>query len=311
MTFVPPSAVLEQSQKQQGQNRDSEQRNSDSSRSVGGYSSQFMEIIERERIKKGLGLSNAIIVGTAAGGDLVGSYPNPVLTNTGAVAGTYGATGTKVPVLTVTARGRITAVSEYSLIGLTGPTGATGPVGVTGPTGVTGATGVTGPTGPTGATGPQGVVALFDHFANAGNVTTGETDLYSDTTAAGRLAANGQKILAEYSGVFVSSGTATRQIRVYFAGTAIFDSGALTLSLSASWHVDLTIIRVSASVVRYTVRMFTEGAALAAYTSTGELTGLTLANTNILKITGQAAGVGAATDDIVARLGHVYFITNA
>lgn len=146
---------------------------------------------------------------------------------------------------------------------------------------------------------------LFDHYADAGNTGTGEDDLYSDTIAAGQLSANGQKLEAHYGGVFVSSGTATRQIKVYFGGTAIFDSGALTLSLSSAWTIDVQIIRVSASVVRYRVNMTTQGAALAAYTSAGELTGLTLSNTNVLKITGEAAGVGAATNDIVAKLSSV------
>lgn len=148
-------------------------------------------------------------------------------------------------------------------------------------------------------------VPLFDHSADAGNVTTGETDLYSDTTAAAQLFANGQKLEAYYAGVFVSSGTATREVKVYFAGTAILDTGALTLSLSSAWTIFVSIIRVSATVVRYLVTFATEGAALAAYTASGELTGLTLSNTNILKITGQAAGVGAATNDIVAKLGYV------
>ena len=40
----------------------------------------------------------------------------------------------------------------------------------------------------------------------------------------------------------------------------------------------------------------------------GELTGLTLSNTAVLKVTGQAAGVGAATNDIVAKLGWVQFV---
>ena len=152
-----------------------------------------------------------------------------------------------------------------------------------------------------------GGIALFDHFTNAGNITTGETDLYSDTVAAGQLAANGDKIQAEYGGVYVSSGTATREIKIYFAGTAIFDTGALTLSLSAAWTAYLTIIRVSSSTVRYMISFTTEGAALAAYTGVGNLGGLTLANTQVLKITGQAAGVGAASDDIVAQLGTVNY----
>lgn len=146
---------------------------------------------------------------------------------------------------------------------------------------------------------------LFDHYVDAGNVTTGETDLYSDTIAAKTLSNNGDKLLAEYDGVFVSSGTATREIKLYFGGTMIFDTGALTLSLSAAWAIYLSIIRVSASVVRTAVSMTTEGAALAAYTSYAEVTGLTLSNTNVLKITGQAAGVGAATNDIVAKMGYV------
>lgn len=153
--------------------------------------------------------------------------------------------------------------------------------------------------------------ALFDHYTNAGNVTTGETDLYSDTTAANTFLNNGDKIEAEYGGIFVSSGTATREIKIYFGGSAIFDSGALTLSLSSAWTIYVSIIRVSSTVVRYMISMTTEGAALAAYTAVGELTGLTLSSTNIFKITGQAAGIGAATNDIVAKLGHVILISAA
>jgi hypothetical protein len=153
--------------------------------------------------------------------------------------------------------------------------------------------------------------SIFDHFVNAGNVTTGETDLYSDTLAASTLSVNGDKIEAQYAGVFVSSGTATRQVRVYFGGTLVFDTGTLTLSLSAAWDCFVKCIRVSASVVRVAVSLTTEGAALAAYTAYTEVTGLTLTNTQVLKITGQAAGIGAATNDIVAKLGDVKFFPAA
>jgi hypothetical protein len=153
--------------------------------------------------------------------------------------------------------------------------------------------------------------ALFDHYTTVGNSGTTETDLYSDTTAAGQLAANGDKFEAEYGGSFVSSGTATRQIKIYFGGTAIFDTGALTLSLSSAWTAYVTIIRVSATVIRYMISMTTEGAALAAYTAVGELTGLTLSSTNVLKVTGTAAGVGAASDDVLIKLGTVSYIPAA
>ncbi len=153
--------------------------------------------------------------------------------------------------------------------------------------------------------------ALFDHYATVGNGTTVETDLYSDTIADGQLAANGDKLEAEYGGTFVSSATATRQIKLYFGGTAIFDTGALTLSLSSAWTMYVSIIRVSSSVIRYMISLTTEGAALAAYTAVGELTGLTLANTQVMKVTGQAAGVGAASDDILAKMATIIYMPAA
>lgn len=138
-------------------------------------------------------------------------------------------------------------------------------------------------------------------FADTGNTSTTETDLHTYTSKTNTLLVNGADLEAEYGGIFVSSGTATRQIKVYFGGTAIFDTGALSISLAASWTTYATIMRVSSTVVRYMISLTTEGAALSAYTAVGELTGLTLSNTNILKITGTAAGVGAATNDIVLK----------
>ena len=153
--------------------------------------------------------------------------------------------------------------------------------------------------------------ALFDHYATAGNSGTSETDLYTDTIAASQLGANGDKLEAEYAGSFVSSATATRQIKLYFGGTAIFDTGTLTLSLSSAWTMYVMLIRVSATTVRYMISLTTEGAALAAYTAAGELAGLDLTATNILKITGQAGGVGAASNDIVSLLGSVVYVPAA
>lgn len=146
---------------------------------------------------------------------------------------------------------------------------------------------------------------LFVYNTDVGNVTTGETTLYTDSVSGTSLSGNKDMLSIEYGGVFVSSGTATRQLRLYFGGTQFFDTGALTLSLSSAWTIYATITRVSATVVRTMVSMTTEGAALAAYTSYSEITGLTLSSGNILKITGQAAGVGAASGDITAKLGFV------
>lgn len=165
----------------------------------------------------------------------------------------------------------------------------------------------------TGSTKLIGAVnVLFDHYADAGNTTTGETDLFSDTVAASQLANNGEKLYAHYSGTFVQSATATRTMRVYFAGTKIFDSGALTANVaSAAWSIEVNIIRVSSSTVRCDVTAVTDGVTVTssvAYTSIGSLT---LTNTQILKITGQAGSTGAATNDILAKIGVVQWIAAA
>lgn len=140
---------------------------------------------------------------------------------------------------------------------------------------------------------------IFNAFADAGNTSTTETDLHSYTTIANTFSTNGESITANYGGIFVGSGgTATRQLKVYFGGTMIFDSTALLITGDSYWTVTVLLMRVSSTVVRYMVYMNSPLAPVATYTVAGELTGLTLSSTNILKITGTAV----ANNDIVLKL---------
>lgn len=144
---------------------------------------------------------------------------------------------------------------------------------------------------------------LFDHFADAGNGTTVETDLYSDSIAASTLSTNGHSLRAEYSGIFAANAT-TKQLKVYFGGTVVYDSGALAVSASLTgWTIKVSVIRVSSTVVRCSVDY--NGAVLTPPAFI-EVTGLTLTNAQILKVTG-TAGVGGANNDIVAKVGTVLF----
>lgn len=61
------------------------------------------------------------------------------------------------------------------------------------------------------------------------------------------------------------------------------------------------------TVLRYNVRLNTTGASGYAYNTVGELTGLTLTGTNVLKITGTSSGVGSGSGDIVGKMGYVRF----
>jgi hypothetical protein len=146
---------------------------------------------------------------------------------------------------------------------------------------------------------------LFDHFADVGSGTTVETTLYTDTIAAGQLSVNGQQIEFAYSGKYASA--VTKDIRLKFAGTTLFDSGALTIT-TGSWSVEGVVQRVSATVVRWLVRYNSDSSTAAdrSVTKQGETTGLTLANTAVLAVTGQA-GASGANNDIVAQRGKVKF----
>lgn len=70
-------------------------------------------------------LTNPRVPTGAAGGDLAGTYPNPVLGLTGVVAGTYG-DATHVPVITLDAKGRATGVSTALIPTYTPPVGTSG-----------------------------------------------------------------------------------------------------------------------------------------------------------------------------------------
>lgn len=160
-----------------------------------------------------------------------------------------------------------------------------------------------------GGTGSAAAIykPLFDHFADAGNGTTVETDLYSDTIAAGQLSSNGDKLAAEYSGIYVFSATASRQVRIYFGGTLVYDTAALTLGAAVTgWQFNVAIIRKDASTARVSTVAFTTTASAVPYWAYVEVTA-TLSSSQILKITGQAGGVGAATNDIVAKMGKVVY----
>lgn len=153
---------------------------------------------------------------------------------------------------------------------------------------------------------------LFDHFADANNGTTVETDLYSDTLVASSLGANGDKVRAQYGGTFSGAVASTQQLRAYFGGTLIFDSGALSIGAATdSWNLLVNVIRVSSSVVRCVSALTTNFATLSSYATYTEVTGLTLANTQILKITGQAAGAGALSNQITAKEGFVEWLSAA
>lgn len=147
---------------------------------------------------------------------------------------------------------------------------------------------------------------LFDQIADIASIAgTGEQDLTTNTLAAGELANDGDKIIARYS-VQITNSAGTKTLRLNFGGTTIYQGLALVASNAFDVDISVMIIRVSASVVRCTTIAIDKnttggiGACFAQYT---EVTGLTLANAQILKLTTQQASSGAGRT--IARMSSV------
>lgn len=139
---------------------------------------------------------------------------------------------------------------------------------------------------------------VFDNFSDVSTTTsTSETDLYTNTLPASFFGTNGDKAFGKYSLQLTATGGLTKQVRAYFAGTLIFDSTALSISVATDYILNVYIIRESSSVVRVTVEAAGGTSAMAPkYT---KITGLTLTSSQILKITG-TVGTGAVAGDITA-----------
>lgn len=143
------------------------------------------------------------------------------------------------------------------------------------------------------------LIPLFAHYTTSGTSSVAETDLYSDTLAAGQLAANGDTIYVDFTTQY-APGAATRRVRLYFGGTVIYDSTAIAGPGNSTLTGRATIVREDASTVRCSVQIVVSAAGYSTSTvaSYTRITGLTLSNTQIVKLTGQSSVVTA--NDITA-----------
>lgn len=138
---------------------------------------------------------------------------------------------------------------------------------------------------------------LFDEFGDAATAGTARETLYQYSMPTGILDHTGDKITAEYAGVFAANGNSKR-VYVSFAGTDILDSGALTEN-ATHWHAKITIVRASNTVARV-IGDFASGAYKAPlYTAVSALD--LDANGYDLELDGHTS---AAAGDITAKMGY-------
>jgi len=145
----------------------------------------------------------------------------------------------------------------------------------------------------------KALVPLFSHYTTAGTASVAETDLYSDTLAAGQFAADGDMVYVDFTAQYAAGG-ATRRVRLYVAGTVVYDTGAIVAAGSTFGNGWAWIVREDSSTLRVTTSGLGNNSTSATVVSTTytRITGLTLANTQIIKLTGQSSLVAA--NDVAA-----------
>jgi hypothetical protein len=140
------------------------------------------------------------------------------------------------------------------------------------------------------------VAAIKQDTTQTGNTAITETDLFTYSVPAAALNTNGESVEFEYAGTFANS-INTKQVKVKFGATTIFDSGALAITGAGNWVIYGRVIRTGAATQKCYVSMTTTGATLGAYS--GYATAAeTLSGAVTLKITGTATGAS----DIVAEV---------
>lgn len=158
---------------------------------------------------------------------------------------------------------------------------------------------------PTGSTSNIGYVpnVIWNSITVATTSGTSESDLYSYTTPASTLGADGEWLEYEVSGLFdpASSGAgATKTLKFYWAGTEIFNETSTSGNVTP-FTATIRILRVSSTQARAFVIVHSSGIVLGNLGNPVFTTvTTTFTNTNIIKVTGTTTN---ASDEVDARIG--------
>jgi hypothetical protein len=149
---------------------------------------------------------------------------------------------------------------------------------------------------------------LFTHNNAVGDTNTSESILYTDTVGT-KFSAQNNKYLLHYAGVFSGDATSTQEVKFYFGLIGqmvnIFDSGALSVGTTASW--DLNILIVKEAIITHAKAICTWVCSSSALSATTIYTEVVTSsnfygNNPVCKLTGIAAGVSGASNQITAEM---------
>jgi hypothetical protein len=160
---------------------------------------------------------------------------------------------------------------------------------------------------------------IFDLMSTQSSpANTSENILHKDTIVANELATNGDGVKIVIAGTLLSTGGATKTIKMYFgtagttADTLILNTGALTIAATSSYQIVMYVTRLTSTGVGITYTI-TEGTSTLGslssvtgndyFTTTKTNTGVTIAWSSNFFITLTAqSGTGAASGDITENV---------
>lgn len=146
---------------------------------------------------------------------------------------------------------------------------------------------------------------ITETYTSTGNVGTTPTDIFSYSVEANTFNTNGDELVGEYYLTFATA-TILKSIQIYFGAVQIFTGSSFSITNSTgSGHISVRLIRVSSSVLRYRISVFSSEA-VANDIQVGEATGLTLSNANTLRVSG-VGGAGAGNNEIVGYASKLIF----
>lgn len=163
----------------------------------------------------------------------------------------------------------------------------------------------------TNSSGTMSFVALIRKLAGFNstvqNTSTTETDLYTYTMPANTMTITDDEIEFTGFGNFTDA-SATADMKLYFAGTVVFDTGALGLAGGANAYSWKLVVKRTGTTTA-TAHGILSTRSGTSITSEGflDLTSQDFTTTNIIKITGTAGGGTGGTGDIIGKSGKIVF----
>ena len=156
------------------------------------------------------------------------------------------------------------------------------------------------------STWPASAEGCTTNFLSAsGNSGTGATTVHSFNVPANAMTNNGATTTRTIGVTFAAS-SATKRTEIYFAGTQIFDTGAVANTGSGSVSIRCEVTRIDSSTVAYSCTGTSDATARVAYAKVGTIGVLSFTSTQSF-YTILTSGVGGASNDFQVIIDNTRF----